>query len=279
VFRPVGLSYLSRSGRFAQIEPLGRSVLRPANVEFTGPIGAFVRDIRAALLRHRLVVTAGVGVLTDPRPFWDEVTESLGTSVLLAEDWRTGRKIGEKWMEIRYDPTIPNAYRHTSEAQPLHTDGSYLQDAPQIISFYCLKQAASGGETVFVDGPELVALLMDEDRGLFSDVTSIPVMFSKAGDSKTRPIVQLERDLPRLTWNYFAVDAAQTPEVKDVAERFHRFLQERVVRQGRVRPVLLAPGEAVFFHDERVLHGRNGFVARRPDDRFLWKTGITLAKP
>jgi len=252
--------------------------MEPALLEHVdGRVDLLVDQLREALGGHRLVVVRGSGAGSDPRAFWDEVTESLGSCVLLAEDSTTGRKLGEKWMEIRYDPAFPNAYRHSREAQPLHTDGSYLRDAPEVISFYCLRQAPSGGETVFIDGPELVHLLRDEEPEFLRKLESTPVTFSKADESKRRPIVETDAAGPRLTWNYFTVDPGEPSPTRDLAQRFHRFLEDRVVAAGRLVEVLLAPGDAVFFHDERMLHGRNAFVAERRDERFFWKTGFRWA--
>ena len=69
-------------------------------------------------------------------------------------------------------------------------------------------------------------------------------------------------------------NAACEPEVKDLAERLHAFLNAEVVNAKRTLPILLQPGEAVFFHDERVIHGRNSFDAKERNDRFFWKTGF-----
>lgn len=238
----------------------------------------FAAELRAALLASKLVVTTGVNPESAPREFWDEVSETLGDCVLLAEDAKTGQKLGQKWMEIRYDPRIPNAYRHSSEAQPLHTDGSYLSRAPEIVFFYCLAQAQAGGETTFIDDAELLGVLNEERPSLLEDLRSTPVRFSKADDEKTRPIISEDDRGTVLTWNYFCVDPSERAAVRAMADELHSFLQERVVARGLTVPVRLRPGDAVFFHDERLLHGRNAFDAAHMNDRFLWKTGFWLRR-
>ena len=40
---------------------------------------------------------------------------------------RNNQRINSIWMEVRFDPKIKNAYRHSSNSQPLHTDGSYIK--------------------------------------------------------------------------------------------------------------------------------------------------------
>ena len=99
-----------------------------------------------------------------------------------------------------------------------------------------------------------------------------------ADDQKTRPILAEDAHGLVVTWNYHCVDPHESPAVKDLAERFHAFLQREVVGERRTLPVLLQPGQAVFFHDERVIHGRNAFDATERNDRFFWKTGFRFAK-
>ena len=40
----------------------------------------------------------------------------------------------------------------------------------------------------------------------------------------------------------------------------------------------LNPGEAVFWKDSEILHGRNGFVPKKDSDRFLWKAAIEIGR-
>ncbi|MFO0602593.1 MAG: TauD/TfdA family dioxygenase [Polyangiales bacterium] len=237
----------------------------------------FGEALREVLLKHKVMVASGVDPTVEQRPFWDEVSELAGEVIHIAER-PTGEKTGDKWMEIRYDPSIKNAYRHANIAQPMHTDGSYLSNAPDVMFFYCIKQASAGGETTFLDSAELVDILEKKDPALLADLRTTPVRFSKAGDEKTRPIISEDRHGLLLTWNYHCVDPDETPAVKDLAERFHAFLQREVVAEKRALPILLQPGEAVFFHDERLIHGRNAFDAHERNDRFFWKTGFRFAK-
>lgn len=238
----------------------------------------FAERIRHGLSRAKLILTKGVPPDEDARPFWDTVSETLGECLLIAEDAQTGNKLGQKWMEIRYDPKFPNAYRHSKNAQPLHTDGSYVSNAPEITFFYCLKQARAGGETTFIDSTDVCELLRAEDPGLLTALRATPVVFSKADDRRRRKIIDEDAEGLVMNWNYYCVDPAEPAEVKDLAERFHAFCQTRIVGERRTYPLRLEPGHAVFFRDERLLHGRNSFDASDANDRFFWKGGITLWK-
>lgn len=236
----------------------------------TPEFGAALLD---KLLQHKVLVVRNVDPTVEQRPFWDELSELAGEVIPIAER-PSGEKTGDKWMEIRYDPAIKNAYRHANIAQPMHTDGSYLSNAPDIMFFYCVRQASAGGETTFLDSTELVDVLRQKDAGLLNALRETPVRFSKAGDEKRRPIIAEDRHGLLLTWNYHCVDPNESAEVKDLAERFHAFLNAEVVDAKRALPILLQPGEAVFFHDERLIHGRNSFDAKERNDRFFWKTGF-----
>ena len=48
-------------------------------------------------------------------------------------------------MDVRYDSNIKDAYRHSSNPQPLHTDGSYNPDFPNATLMCCISNSASGG--------------------------------------------------------------------------------------------------------------------------------------
>jgi len=41
-------------------------------------------------------------------------------------------------------------------------------------------------------------------------------------------------------------------------------------------PIKLAPGDAVVWKDERLLHGRNAFQADKMGERFLWKCAVDV---
>src|SRR5438105_12629860 len=85
---------------------------------------------REALVVH-LLAPAGLG---DVRGAYDALLPLIGTPHSLAEDVRAGgrelQRTGGTWMEVRFDPAFPDAYRHSPNAQPLHTDGSYIPSFP-----------------------------------------------------------------------------------------------------------------------------------------------------
>ena len=236
----------------------------------------FAAEVLEGLRIAKIVQTIGVDKTIDLDQFWDRVSEQIGDCLLLSEDPFTGQRIGKKWGEIRYDPAIPNAYRHSKNAQPLHTDGSYVGDSPYISFFYCINQAAEGGATVFYDSEELITLLKAKDPKLYQDLCNTSIRFAKDKDFKHRPIIEFDDRGPNLNWNYYCIDPEESNFAKELVERFHAFLQTKVVGEDLTYPIKLNPEEAVFFHDNRLIHGRKSFRATQPSERFFWKSALKL---
>lgn len=236
----------------------------------------FAQKVWSELQTTKIVQTIGVDTSISLNEFWDRVSENIGDCMLLSEDPVTGERVGEKWLEIRYDSSIKNAYRHSSNAQPLHTDGSYVGESPYISFFYCIKQAKVGGATVFLDSDELISILKEIDPELLDDLCKTSICFSKDKDYKRRPIIDFDEDGSSLNFNYYCVDPNETEFAKSLVERFHDFLQTQIVGENKTYPIKLKPGEAVFFHDNRLIHGRKSFTATEDSERFFWKSALKL---
>lgn len=232
------------------------------------------REIRGLLETTKIVLLTG-HCGNSLLEFYDNLSDEIGHWAAMDEDLKTGQKTGAKWIEIRYDPKFPNSYRHSSTRQPLHTDGSYESQAPEVSFFFCLRAAAEGGATTFVDSDELLRALKLHSESLYRSCCDIPVTFAKGKDSKTKPIITNDAKGTVLTWNYFRV-LETSLETTNLKREFHQFLEEKVVQGGLCFPCQLAPGDAVFFNDERLLHGRNSFVATCSGERHLLKGGLYL---
>ena len=128
----------------------------------------------------------------------------------------------------------------------------------------------------FVDSDELIALLKSEDPTLLKDLCETTVCFAKDKDFKRRPIIDFDDGGSNLNFNYYCVAPDETDFAQELVERFHQFLQTRVVGENKTYPIKLKPGEAVFFHDDRLIHGRNSFEATQDSERFFWKSALKL---
>ena len=212
--------------------------------------------------------------------FYDRLLPSIGTPCLLAEDVNVGgrdsQRSGELWMEVRYVPGVNDAYRHSANAQPLHTDGSYIASFPNATLMCCVRNAGDGGETTFIDGDQLVATLRSEEPDLLNQLESVPIPHARSGDSRVLPVIRYVDGSPRLNWNYYCVSREATPEALELRERFFAFLQSSPGVANAIVPVKLGTGDAVTWKDEAVLHGRNAFRASVASERFLWKCAVDV---
>jgi alpha-ketoglutarate-dependent taurine dioxygenase len=211
---------------------------------------------------------------------YQSIFPSLGTPRAFAEDVgagdRNNQRTGQIWMEVRYDPKFPDAYRHSSNAQPLHTDGSYIPGYPNSTLLACVVNAGVGGETTFLDLPDLVNILESENPELLHQLRTVVVPHSRSGDSRISRILEGEGRDARIYWNYYCVAKDANSLAREVADKFHEFLGSSVEVKRRILPVKLGPGDGVLWKDDELLHGRNGFKATQMSERFIWKCAFDV---
>lgn len=232
-----------------------------------------------ALLQKRLVHVVGVeGSESGLRATYDEISECIGECVELAEDYATGKKTQQRWMEIRYDAKIPDvaAYRHSKNAQPWHTDESYMIDPADVMVMYCVVRAKKGGATNFISVEDIVALLEARDPDLLHALRSTPMTYAKDVNARTRPVLHTVDGVETINFNYYCLDSEAPDAHKALNKRFFEFVNSTLRDSDGVVSLRLAPGEAVFWWDLRLLHGRDSFDAVESNDRFFWKSGIKI---
>lgn len=233
---------------------------------------AFAEAMRRTKVVHYRGAPAGVDLTAHYR----DLAASAGRFVKRDENFRTGAQ-GEaeaEWLDIRFDEAHKTeTFRHSDTRQPIHTDGAYTSYHFDISFFFCTQQAQFGGATTFIDGNHVVDLLRAIDPPLLAALTSTDVVFDK-GDSqrKLARVIRFDDHGPRFNWNHFRIAAENAPETRAMCDAFFAFTEHRIVDAGLLTPLVLAPGEAVLFHDERVLHGRNAFFG----PRCLIKGGLNL---
>ena len=205
------------------------------------PVAAVAAALRAALGSAKVVHLRG---LAAGRPaaewpaFYDALTEATGQCLHLDENFAQGSiRTGQKWIQVRYDAAIPDdaAYRFSKNAQPLHTDESYLSEPAEVMFMHCLVQAPAGGETTFVDADVLWAQLQRHAPALAARLLDHPVRFAKADDARTLPIVARTPGGLRLNWNYHCVDPTETAEPRPGARVSVVFADARYEHARRSR--------------------------------------------
>jgi alpha-ketoglutarate-dependent taurine dioxygenase len=228
----------------------------------------------------KVVVMRAADRIEDTRAFFDTNFGLIGTPAPLAEDVNAGdreqQRTGEIWMEVRYDPRHPDAYRHSANAQPLHTDGSYIPDFPNASMLACVANAGEGGETTFIDGADIYHALESERPDLLEALTRRTIPHARSGDRRDEMAIERRQDGIWVNWNYYCVDKSIDPGGRELADDLFGFLQSSPLVRENIVPVKLRPGDAVTWKDRRVMHGRNGFVATHESERFIWKCAIDV---
>ena len=99
-------------------------------------------------------------------------------------------------MEVRYDPKHPDAYRHSANAQPLHTDGSYIPEFPNATLMACVANSGTGGETTFIDGEDVVTALKAEAPELLVQLQGRMLPHARSGDRRDARVIDPDGDQP-----------------------------------------------------------------------------------
>lgn len=214
------------------------------------------------------------------RGFYEGLFPYLGTPAALAEDVNMGdrdnQRTGGIWTEVRYDPKYQNAYRHSANAQPLHTEGSYIPSYPSSTLLACVANAEKGGETTFIDSIDVLECLKKENPELLKQLWRKNIPHTRSGDFRNDTVIRVENDDVFVNWNYYCVDKDISSELKKIAEEYQNFLLNSSGIRSRTIEVKLQPGDAVLWKDNYVLHGRNSFVANQESERFIWKCAIDI---
>jgi alpha-ketoglutarate-dependent taurine dioxygenase len=235
-----------------------------------------VQDFVQALRQHKVVHYRGVPVDIDYKDFYRSLATSAGSFVKRDENFKTGdqSEAQNDWLDIRFDEDMKSlTFRHSDTRQPIHTDGAYTTYHFDISFFFCTVQAQYGGATTFIDGVEVVTLLRKFAPDLLADLESHTVVFDKGDQQrKIERVIRYDDTGPLLNWNHFRIARENSSAVVAMCDAFFEFTEKKIFEAGLLMPITLKPGEAAFFHDERVLHGRNAFFG----ERCLIKGGINL---
>jgi alpha-ketoglutarate-dependent taurine dioxygenase len=242
-----------------------------ADINYSG------EELLSLIENNKVVVLRNYTLDKDPLAFFTKLTDKIGYNYAIDEDLKTGKPTGQRWVDITYDPEVPDKYRSAPVAQPLHTDASYEAIHDNVQYFYCVSQAKLGGATVFIDSNDIVQMLKyANEEELLEKLLRTDVLFSKHKLNKTSKILWLEGEDYHFNWNYFCIDKSNTATALKMVKDLHQFLETRVVKSGLVTEALLTKNDVVFFNDERVLHGRNSFFATDKGQRSLNKGTLIL---
>jgi trimethyllysine dioxygenase len=175
---------------------------------------------------------------------------------------------GDIW-QLRADGALADTGSTSLEIKP-HTDGTYNHDAPGIMALHCLRQAASGGENVFVDGFQVAARIQAEQPEVFTLLTTVEIPGQYIGDgaylAARRPVIRLDERGRTLQVSYNNHDRAPfslpEPQMSALYAALGAF--DGMV-QSLDNQVLIGvrAGDLIVVDNWRVLHGRRAFVGER----------------
>jgi len=225
----------------------------------------FPSKLKEMLKQNKIVHLRNVPSSADFKKFYSDLVDELGEILNVDEDIKTGdANSQERWTDVRYDKENAHTFRHSNTRQPLHTDAAYMNFEMDVNFFFCMENAEIGGATTFIDSTDLLYILEKYEPVLLEKLKTFEVDFGKGNNQRKRKkIIDNDARGTVLNWNYFRVMPDNTPEVLVMCEEFNKFLEEKVVAGGLLTNVYLKPGEAAFFQDDRLLHGRNSFYGNR----------------
>jgi alpha-ketoglutarate-dependent taurine dioxygenase len=213
----------------------------------------------------------------DTNNYFTELAQECGIPLIYEEDPITGLIQINKWTEIKYEADKSNqAYKSSNKFQPLHTDYGYFSFEIFSSFFYCVEQAEFGGATTFIDVDKVVDLLQLIDFSLFEQLNSTKIHFGRADNpiAHNEDFILSKDEIGwKINWNYYR--ALNDHKNALLISNFKAFLDNYLEKSGELTEIKLKPGEGVFFHDRRVLHGRNSFIGNRQ----LNKGGIAKNVP
>ena len=219
---------------------------------------------------------------SDIRDYYENFARKIGELKFLAEDVSLGdrekQRANKIWMEVRYDSSIKDAYRHSSNPQPLHTDGSYISNYPNSTLMCCVSNSAIGGETTFLNVKELVQILKMKNPELLEFLLTTKVLHERSGDRKNKKILEFKNGKYNINFNYYCISKKNSKKIFENVNFFFNLLNNSKEIKETTMAIKLNVGDAIFWKDSEVLHGRNGFYPTKTSDRFLWKCALEVGQ-
>ena len=231
--------------------------------------------------KNKVFVLRSEKTVKNVKEFYNNILNYLGTPMKLGESVYIGdrnyQRDGSIWTEVRNDNSYIDAYRHSQNEQPLHTDGSYISTYPASTLMACVRNEVEGGETIFVDSVDIYNTLKNDNKILLKFLISKKIIHERSGDKKRDYVIKIINDDIFINWNYFCLSLDVNDEEKNMIDSFQDLLLHSKNIRNKTLAVRLNQGDSVLWKDNYCLHGRNSFKAKNNSDRFLWKCAIDIA--
>ena len=142
----------------------------------------------------------------------------------------------------------------------------------------CVTNTSSGGETIFLDLKKLVEILKQDDPELLEFLFTEDILHERTNYTNKKKILFIENKKLKINFNYFCVSKKNSEKSLKNVEKFFKFINTSEKIKKNISPIKLNAGEAVFWKDSEILHGRNSFIPKKDSDRFLWKAAIEIGR-
>jgi gamma-butyrobetaine dioxygenase len=173
--------------------------------------------------------------------------------------------------EVRSEPTPANLAFTRLPITP-HTDNPYRDPVPTVQLLHCLRGAAGGGESTFVDGFRAAAALRSREPAAFGCLSTTPVTFVYADEATelraTGPVIGLDPRgrIRQVRFNERSLAPVRLPAARAFYAAYRAFAELVRTPEATVT-AMLSPGDCVIFDNTRILHGRAGFTDSRGGGR------------
>jgi trimethyllysine dioxygenase len=159
---------------------------------------------------------------------------------------------------------------YTSLAIELHTDGTYVHDAPGLQTLHCLQRDAIGGDNQFIDGLAIADEMQQKHPQAFATLCNVQVPGRYIGENihlqTHRSVFRTNRDGKMLQVSFNNHDRAPFRLQEDEMARFYEAygIFYRLAHQSRRQfQYCLNPGTILTFDNWRLLHGRASLTGYR----------------
>lgn len=162
-------------------------------------------------------------------------------------------------------------YSRTHLPLPPHTDSSYMVLPHEIVAFHCVEADENGGETIMVPIDHILKHL---DKSVLARLRDPVYPFGQGYHG----ILCGDEDNPLIRYYHAQVKRSLTSDMPPLPQEHQsalRALDDFLDQNHRFQKFRLKPGQILFMHNHKVLHGR---TALSPDtNRLLYRLRMHVA--
>jgi trimethyllysine dioxygenase len=185
-----------------------------------------------------------------------------------AEQFRAAPSMRDDIIDLRNDE---QSVVYSSAQLPPHTDGSFSDEPPFVVTMGCIvADEGDGGTSILIDGYKIIQHLSAEERKILATEDFHFRAPSSEDDGLQTSILSMVNEWPAIRYRY---DSKYKPKSSSTAainalEELHTL----VSNVENAKMVKLTPGDVLVVNNYRILHGRTALTrtVRRQLRRFTF---------